>query len=102
MESQNIFNSQIPLNNVELENVLLSHPKAKIKKIISPAHFKSEIFCQDVDEWVCLVQGEASLQVGRTIRSLKEGDWLFIKANVEHQITSTSANPLAIWLAVYL
>lgn len=102
MPTPNLYTIQTPPQKEELETTLLSHPNAKIKKIISPAHFKSKIFRQDKDEWVSLVQGEASFQLADTIYPLKAGDCIFIPANTPHQIITTSSHPLAVWLGVYM
>jgi cupin 2 domain-containing protein len=102
MPTPNLYTIQTPPQNQELETTLLSHPNAKIKKIISPPHFKSEIFHQDKDEWVSLIQGEATLQLASTIHSLKAGDCIFIPANTPHQIINTSNHPLATWLGIYM
>ena len=102
MQKSNLFEVQMPLNNEEIETILLSHSKSKIKKIISPANFKSELFCQSEDEWVCLIEGEATLLVGEKPHLLSKGSSLFIPSMTPHQILKTSSKPLAIWLAFYL
>lgn len=101
MHIQNLFDFALPLHNKEHSKTLLKHPKASIKKIISPPNFKSELFCQDKDEWVTLIQGEATMKIYGKNEQLKAGDSLFIPANTPHKIIKTSTNPLAIWLAIY-
>lgn len=81
---------------------LLQHANVKINKIISPKNFCSKVFCQNDDEFVFLVQGEATLQIGATIQHLKKEESLFIPSGVPHQILRTSAQEETIWLAVHI
>lgn len=102
MSTKNLFELTLPPSHQELDTTLLEHPNAHIKKIISPPNFTSAPFCQHEDEWVSLLQGEATLVIDGTPTTLKTGDALFIPANTPHQVLSTSQDPLAIWLAVHL
>ena len=81
---------------------LLNHKNVRINKIVSPPNFQSEEFCQEDDEFVLLIQGEAGLQVEEQIHALKTGATLFIKKGQKHKILSTSANQDTIWLAVHI
>ncbi|NLC28475.1 MAG: cupin domain-containing protein [Campylobacteraceae bacterium] len=100
--NKNIFNLPKALTEKEEQVTLLSHPSAKICKIISPPNFISEVFSQVTDEWLSLVQGEATLEVDEKEVHLSAGDTFFIAAKVPHKIKTTSSSPLAIWLTVYL
>ncbi len=81
---------------------LLNYKNVKINKIVSPSNFQSEEFCQQDDEFVFLVQGEASLQVEEQIYYLNVGASLLIKKGQKHKILSTDANQETIWLAVHI
>lgn len=102
MAQYNLFAPTPHLNNEEHTTTLLSRPSTKIFHIVSPPHFQSDLFCQNEDEWVSLLQGEATLAVEGELHALKAGDTLLIPANTPHQVTDTSEKPLAIWLAVHL
>jgi len=102
MAHYNLFAPKPPLNNEEHATTLLSHSNAKIFHIVSPPHFQSDLFCQNEDEWVSLLQGEATLAIKGELHALKAGDTLLIPANTPHQVIDTSEKPLAMWLAVHL
>jgi len=58
---------------------------------------------QDRDEWVVLLEGEATLcfeEDGSTLR-LVRGDHVLIPAGVRHRVESTRAEPPCVWLAVH-
>ncbi|WP_275096411.1 cupin domain-containing protein [Sedimenticola hydrogenitrophicus] len=81
---------------------LAENPHARLLRIISPPHFRSEPFLQQEDEWVMVLQGEGILEVrGERIR-LGRGDSLLIPAGTPHRVLDTSAAPHCIWLALHL
>ena len=58
---------------------------------------------QDRDEWVVLLEGEATLSFeedGSMLR-LRRGDHVLIRAGVGHRVESTRAEPPCVWLAVH-
>ena len=98
----NLFTPVPHLENEEHTTTLLSHPHATLLRLVSPPHFKSAPFCQKEDEWVSLLQGEATLDIAGKWHTLRAGDTVFIPANTPHQVVDTSETPLAIWLTVHL
>jgi cupin 2 domain-containing protein len=84
---------------------LYTNQHTRIKRILSKGHITpSETwYDQTEDEWVVLIQGNASLEFenGNTIH-LKPGDYLKIDSGIKHRVSYTSKNPPCIWLAVYM
>ena len=82
--------------------ILIERGNIKIKRITSPKNFKSEIFIQEEDEWVMVIQGSAELDIaGRKVK-ISEGEHIFIPRKTYHQILKTSDEIETVWLAVYL
>jgi cupin 2 domain-containing protein len=100
----NIFNLPSSLTNEELFEPLISANNILIERIISTGQstLPGKWYDQNRDEWVILLQGEASLAYadGSTI-NLKAGDYVFIPAHQKHRVEHTTALPPCIWLAVH-
>ncbi|MDY0343841.1 MAG: cupin domain-containing protein [Lentimicrobium sp.] len=57
---------------------------------------------QELDEWVILLQGEASLEFqDGEVLGLQKGDYTFIPAHKKHRVTFTSTAPPCVWLAIH-
>lgn len=89
---------------VELFQTLWSKEELKIERIISRGHSTpdGQWYCQDWDEWVLLLQGEAQLayENNQTI-NLKPGDYLLIPAHTRHRVAWTASEENTLWLAVH-
>lgn len=102
MSSINLF-KPTPMNgHAELFETLLKCRNVTIERIQSPAMTRSERLTQEQDEWVSLLQGEATLEMGGEIVDLHCGETLFIPGGTAHQVLRTSRDPLCIWLAVHI
>ena len=100
----NIFNLPSSLSNQELFESIVSNDNILIERIISTGQATppGEWYNQDKDEWVILLQGEATLSYeDRSQIKLTVGDYLFIPAHQKHRVEYTSASPPCIWLAVH-
>lgn len=101
----NLFNLPPNLPDEEYFEPLLSHPKVFIERIISTGQTtpSGEWYDQDRDEWVVLLQGEATLgyEDGATT-VLTAGDWVLIPAHQKHRVEYTSTHPPCVWLAVHV
>lgn len=104
----NLFDPDIPTPE-ERVDVLYEKHGTRIERIISWHHTTPEDFWydQDEDEWLVLLEGEATLrydsaQVGEehTRRPLIKGEPLLIPAHMRHQVAYTSSP--AIWLCVFV
>lgn len=76
---------------------------ARIERIVSHGHASPPDFWYDQahDEWVMVLQGEATLGFeGGAGVLLNAGDSLCIPAHCRHRVISTSQN--TVWLAVHL
>ena len=100
----NIFNLPSSLPNKEIFESIISTDNLLIERIISTGQSTppGEWYDQDQDEWVILLQGEATLAYtdGSEIR-LTAGDYLFIPNHQKHRVEYTSSEPPCIWLAIH-
>lgn len=91
-------------NDDEFFEVLASGDGLRIERIISHGHTTpaGEWYDQDTDEWVVLLQGEATLEWehGEPTR-LSAGSAVFIAAHQRHRVTATTSDPPCVWLAVH-
>lgn len=98
-----------------MENIFLDHGCAKteefetlcqtqyfkLERIVSHGMASPDEFWyeQDQDEWVCLLQGLATIQfVGHEI-NMQAGDFILLPAKLKHRVSATSQD--AIWLALH-
>lgn len=100
----NIF-AQLPTDlSKEVFETLLQQPLLQIERIISKGHVSpaDQWYDQAWDEWVILLQGEASLRFKHTEdKNLIAGDFLYLPAHTLHQVTYTSTAVECIWLAIH-
>ena len=95
----NIFNYSVPVND-ENFTTLLEHKNIKINRIVSSSKVEPVEYIQDEDEWLILVEGEATLLIENKEKILTKGDTLFIPAKVPHTVMKTSRG--AVWLTVHI
>jgi len=95
----NIFEFSAPTTG-ERFDTLFENEKVRIVRIVSSDKVEPELYIQQEDEWVVVLEGEATLDMdGEQIR-LGKGDTLFIPAGTPHRVTSTAKGTL--WLAVHI
>jgi cupin 2 domain-containing protein len=70
-----------------------------VEQILSGVLSASADYDQDHDEWVVLLSGGATLQVGDDRRDLVAGDWVLLPAQVPHRLLQTM--PGTSWLALH-
>lgn len=100
----NIFNLPTELLSQEYFEPLVSGDNVLIERIISTGQTTpaGEWYDQEKDEWVILLQGEASISYSdNSIILLKAGDYIFIPAHQKHRVEYTSLEPPCIWIAVH-
>jgi cupin 2 domain-containing protein len=95
----NIYEIPDPVAGDEFFVALLQTPALRIEAIRSRLIHPGELYNQEEDEWVMLVQGEAQLEIEGEKCTLKAGDSLFLKSHTRHQVLKTSDN--ALWIAVF-
>ena len=81
---------------------LLRLGQLRIERILSSDRPDSGLYDQEQDEWVCLLQGEATLWIAGKTLQLAAGDYRFIPAHTPHRVLRTSHAPPCLWLAVHL
>ena len=79
---------------------LLRQGKLVIERIVSSGDITPTRYVQAQDEWVLLVQGQATLDVDGYTRALHTGDHIFLPAGTPHTVLSTASG--TVWLAVHL
>jgi len=91
--------------NIELFNVLTQGKNIKIERIISTGQTTptGEVYDQEWDEFVLLMQGSANITMvdSQRVISLSAGDSVLIRAHEKHVVSFTSSDPACIWLAVH-
>lgn len=86
----------------EVFEELLRRRNLVIERIVSSDAPDPTLYDQEQDEWVLLVQGQATLELAGERVDLAPGDHLFIPAHTPHRVLRTSAEPPCLWLAVHL
>jgi len=69
---------------------LLEHKNIKINRIVSSSDVKPVEYIQDEDEWLVLLEGEATLRIEDKEKILTKGETLFIPAKVPHTVLKTN------------
>ncbi|QLG88996.1 cupin domain-containing protein [Chitinibacter bivalviorum] len=100
MKIDNLFRDTAPPLEGERFETLLSHKGLLIERIISSPRIAATEYIQSQDEWVVLLQGEATLDVAGEQIELKAGDYVFLAAQTPHTVQKVSDG--AVWLAVHL
>jgi len=103
---RNIFSAipeQLP---EEFLTCLLRREDVLIERIVSKGHVTAEgqWYDQSWDEWVILLQGQASLRYENSeqLIQLDVGDYILIPAHTRHRVEWTPQDIKSIWLAVHL
>ena len=95
----NLFDHTSPKTGEEF-TTLLEHKNIRIVRIVSSENVKPIEYVQEEDEWVVLIEGEATLEVDGKSVALSRGDSLFIPARTPHTVTATQHG--TVWLAVHI
>jgi cupin 2 domain-containing protein len=79
---------------------LLEHKNIKINRIVSTSDIEPVEYNQEEDEWLVLLEGEATLLLGDKETILTKGETLFIPAKTPHSVLKTEEGTL--WLTVHI
>jgi cupin 2 domain-containing protein len=94
-----------PASGHERVTVLLQTPHLRLERIHSCAASSPPDFWYDQKEheWVCLLQGQATLQFADEDgpRQLQVGESLLISAGRRHRVLATDPPPGTLWLALF-
>ena len=104
--SANIF-ADIPARlPEELFECIIKRDNIFIERIVSNGHVSpaGQWYDQTGDEWVILLQGQATLlfEKNQQLVKLAPGDYLFIPAHTRHRVEWTQPDFNTVWLAVHL
>lgn len=95
----NLYDHSVPKTGEDF-TTLLEHKNVRIVRIISSKNIEPIEYVQDEDEWVVVIEGEATLDVAGKEIILRRGDTLSIPAHTPHTVISTKQDTL--WLAVHI
>lgn len=102
MSPTNLFKPDQTEGQDERFDTLLRHKNVTIERILSPAETVTEMSEQPHDEWICVLQGSAKLEMGEQVHHLHRGDQILIPARTPHRVLTTSHRPHCLWLAVHI
>jgi cupin 2 domain-containing protein len=94
-----IFDKPSPATG-EIHDILCRLDNVEIAHIISSSVLPDTVYCQDRDEFVVVLKGEAFLQIKKREICLKKGEYIFIKAFTKHRVLRCKNGTH--WLAVYI
>jgi len=109
----NVFHEVPSICPNEIFTNLLTHDQSsssnsppKIMRIISFGQVSQDWYNQGDNEWVMLIQGDATLEVEKNdeeieILNMSAGDFRFLPKHQRHRVTFSSADPPCIWIAVH-
>ena len=100
MQMGNLFADARAPQEGERFEALLTHRNLVVERIVSSATLEPTEYVQPQDEWVALLQGEATLDVAGEYVELRSGDSVFLPAGTRHVVRRVTQG--AVWLAVHL
>jgi len=100
----NIF-SNIPseLPNEIFEDIITTE-KLRIERIVSKGQTSPDTgwYDQIENEWVIVLSGYGVVEYINGVKvTLKQGDYLHIKAHEKHRVIETSPDEATVWLAIF-
>lgn len=99
----NIYQGISTAGEEEQFDLLMKGKHYRIDRIVSSGHSSPQGFWydQEDDEWIMLIQGEATLEIEGELKQMKAGDYLFLPKNCKHRVEKTSIEPACIWLCFF-
>ena len=95
----NLFDYITPKHG-EAFTTLLEYKNIKINRIVSSDRVEEKLYEQEEDEWLVLLEGEATLLVNEEEKKLVKGDTFFIPAKTPHRVLHTQKGTH--WLTVHI
>ncbi|MDD2451171.1 cupin domain-containing protein [Sulfurovum sp.] len=95
----NFFDYEIPTEG-ESFTTLFENDRLTVSRIVSSDRLEPKLYCQEVDEWVILLEGAATLRIETELKTLNRGEFLHIPAHTAHEVVATKQGTL--WLALYI
>jgi cupin 2 domain-containing protein len=101
---KNMFEQiDINLKEEKIEHIVNSS-NIRVERIVSFDYKSPDGFWydQDENEFVVILQGEATLEFEKNILFyLKKGDYVIIEKHKKHRVVNTAKGILTIWLAIF-
>jgi len=100
----NIFSnipSEIP---IEIFQEIISTEKLRVERIVSKGQTSPDSgwYDQSENEWVIVLSGYGVIEyIDKAKVTLKQGDYLAIKAHEKHRVIETSSDETTVWLAIF-
>ena len=95
----NIYDYITP-QSAETFTTLLEHKNIKINRIVSSDELDEKVYIQEEDEWLVVLEGQATLLLNDEKKTLIKGDTLFIPSKTPHRVLSTQNS--TVWLTVHI
>ncbi|WP_372738396.1 cupin domain-containing protein [Neptunomonas sp.] len=100
----NIF-SNIPseLPNEIFEDIIITE-KLRVERIVSKGQTSPNAgwYDQGENEWVIVLSGYGVIEYKNGVKvTLRQGDYLHIKAHEKHRVIETSSDEITVWLAIF-
>jgi cupin 2 domain-containing protein len=95
----NIYDYLTPQSG-ETFTTLLEHKNIKINRIVSSDDLDAKVYIQEEEEWLVVLEGQATLLLNDEKKTLLKGDTLFIPSKTPHRILSTQSG--TVWLTVHI
>lgn len=95
----NFFDYEIPTEG-ESFTTFFESDRLTVSRIVSSDRLEPKLYCQEVDEWVILLEGAATLRIETEVKTLTKGESLYIPAYTPHEVVATEQGTL--WLALYI
>jgi len=96
----NIYDTIAPKSG-ETFTTLLEHKNININRIVSSSDVEPIEYIQEEDEWLVLLEGEATLLVDKKEEILTKGETLFIPAKTPHTILKTSSGTVCLTVHIF-
>jgi len=88
----------------EIFEDIISTQTLRIERIVSKGQTSPETgwYDQSENEWVIVLSGFGVIEYSNGVKvTLKEGDYLNIKAHDKHRVIETSSDDATVWLAIF-
>ena len=102
LKPANLYRQLPSLNSGETFQELWRQANLRVELIQSSDSPLPDLYDQEQDEWVLLLEGRALLEVNGQPLALGPGDHLVIPAHTPHRVLETHPEPRCLWLAVHL
>ncbi|MCG7500176.1 cupin domain-containing protein [Vibrio sp. Of7-15] len=105
MKHRSLFTDIPPELPQEFFEDILKTDSFRVERIVSKGHItpENEWYDQKDNEWVLVVEGEATLlfEEGMKTVPLKAGDHINIPAHARHRVSWTKPDTETVWLAIF-